>query len=219
MGYKSLLILDSRSQSLPFHPTPALSSICHKPLGKCYRTSTNTGQSRSSPVPGMLNFSSLSLPLHSHSFCSALAPFSALSASHMPPFSAPTGGRQNPSSVSSAIFGGSSLSHGPHKGIGSDEVKAVGAQFPEFISYPDTFDLGEDTSTSKLPNSESRRVMSEASVIRSHTCNLDSDGTPMITPTPRLTSIHRSAYITPADFDEFQRKRLGKRKRTHSSGT
>jgi hypothetical protein len=51
-----------------------------------------------------------------------------------------------------------------------------------------------------------------------YTSDLESDTSQVVTPIPQLTAIHRSAYITQADFDELQRQRHGKRKRTHSSG-
>jgi hypothetical protein len=160
--------------------------------------------------------------LYSHSFHSVSAPAStpasALSVLQMPPLSAPTNWRQDPSLVPMALVEARSFLCGSHKSVGSDEIKAVGSQFPEFISYPDTFDLEDDNSTRRISRSESGCIVSEASLLDFFTSDLESDTSQVVTPIPQLNAIHRSAYITQADFDELQRQRLGKRKRTHSSG-
>jgi hypothetical protein len=166
----------------------------------------------------MLDSFPQSLLLYSHSFHSVSAPASALSVLQMPPLSAPTNWQQDPSSVPLALFEARSFLCGSHKSVGSDEIKAVGSQFPEFISYPDTFDLEDDNSTRRVSRSESGCIVSETSVLDFYTSDLKSNTSQVVTPIPQLTAVHRSAYITQADFDELQRQRLGKRKRTHSSG-
>jgi hypothetical protein len=117
-----------------------------------------------------------------------------------------------------ALFEARSFLCRSHKSVGSDETKTVGSQFPEFISYPDAFDLEDDNSTRRTSSSESRCIVSETSVSDFHTSNLESDTSQVVTPVPQFTTIHRFAYITHADFDELQCQGLDERKRAHSTG-